>query len=127
MKTKSCSVEPAPRSGLHSLLCSLLLMTATMAVHAADQFVQVTKSAGRPSGRCGRCRVAITVRTIFAPTSVWATPRIQAGQQGRYGVVVTSGDTTQTNYTCVHVDTQFTKITEGEVLDSIVTSNRDGS
>ena len=29
-------------AGLHALLCSLLLMTATVAVHAADQFVQVT-------------------------------------------------------------------------------------
>lgn len=44
---------------------------------------------------------------------------IQASQQGRYSVVVTSGDTTQTNYTYVHVDTQFTKIIGGPLVTDL--------
>ena len=44
---------------------------------------------------------------------------IQASQQGRYSVVVTSGDVTQTNYTYVHVDTQFTKITTGPLVTDL--------
>lgn len=42
---------------------------------------------------------------------------LQAAQQGRYSVVVTSASgATTTNYTYLLVDTQFTKITEGLVV-----------
>ncbi len=44
---------------------------------------------------------------------------LTAEQQGRYSVVVTSGESVVTNFTYLSVDAQFTKITEGPVVTDL--------
>jgi enediyne biosynthesis protein E4 len=44
---------------------------------------------------------------------------IVAGQEGRYSVVASNATTIVTNYVYLHVDTQFTKITQGPIVNDL--------
>ncbi len=106
----------------------------------ADQILAITETTGitptRPSaslnGSVTLARTAVTGATyqwqfegadLAGQTNrILNLTNIVADQEGRYSVVVDTGDTVVTNFTYVYVDTQFTKITEGPVVTDQVKS-----